>query len=118
MSEISAPVPVADVGRLLDLAQTRLSACPAITRPDLAACLGYVRAMHGAERPASLSMAELDRHYARALTLESKGLERHEDRALSLMIMAISELRDNTPTSLAQAERTLRRIRLVVDGRP
>jgi hypothetical protein len=57
-------------------------------------------------------MTDLDRHYARALTLESKGLNRREDRALSLMVMAISELRVNTPSSLAQAKRTLRQIRL------
>jgi hypothetical protein len=41
----------------------------------------------------------------------SKGLDRHEDRALSLMTMAITAMRDNTPSSNAQAERTLRQIR-------
>ena len=112
MSEIAAPPPTADLDRLLELAQWRLSACPAAMRPDLAACLGYVRAIHEADEPETLYMAGLDRHYARALTLASKGLNRHEDRALSLMVMAISELRARTPSSLAQAERTLRQIRL------
>jgi hypothetical protein len=43
--------------------------------------------------------------------MSSKGLAHHEDRALTLMTIAITELRDNTPSSNAQAERTLRQIR-------
>lgn len=118
MAETSTPSPTAEVDRLLILAQSRLSACPAAVRSDLAACIGYLRAMQGAGKSDSAaSLAELDRHHARAITLESKGLDRREDRALSLMVMAISALRDNTAASRAQAERTLRQIRLTaIDG--
>jgi len=64
------------------------------------------------DKPADI--ANIDRYHARAITLASKGLDRREDRALSLMIMVITELRDNTPESNAQAERTLRQIRMPI----
>lgn len=112
MSETCAPAPGAGVDLLLDLAQSRLSVCPAKVRPDLAACLGYLRLARGAGTDPTAHLADVDRHYARAITLESKGLDHREDRALSLMVMAISSLRENSPSSNAQAERTLRLIRL------
>jgi hypothetical protein len=100
-----------EVDLLIDLAHSRLAACPAVARPDLAACLSYLRSARGGSEDHAADIASVDRHYGRAITLESKGLDRHEDRALSLMIMAITALRDNTPASNAQAERTLRQIR-------
>ena len=118
MPETSTPTPAAEMDRLLDLAQSRLSACPAAVRSDLAACIGYLRVMHATGDRSEASMAGLDRHHARAITLESKGLDRHEDRALSMMVMAISALRNNTDASNAQADRTLRQIRLAQDDRP
>jgi hypothetical protein len=111
MPETISPLSDMIVDHLVDLAQSRLSACPAKVRPDLAACLGYLRLARGSETDKDSHNADVDRHYARAITLESKGLDHNEDRALSLMIMAITALRSNTPSSNAQAERTLRQIR-------
>ena len=78
------------------------------------ACLSYLRSARGGSTDKAADIAQVDRFHARAITLASKGLDRREDRALSLMVMAITALRDNTPESNAQAERTLRQIRIPV----
>jgi hypothetical protein len=83
---------------------------------DLLACLINLRYARGESDEKMSAIAAVDRHHAKAITLESKGLEPREDRALSLMIMAISGMRDNTLDSNAQAERTLRHIRIPAAG--
>jgi hypothetical protein len=102
---------------LLDVAQARLQACPAAARDDLRECLAHLRAARGDTDAKDAGIAAVDRHHARAITLASKGLDAREDRALSLMIMAITAMRDNTDWSNAQAERTLRQIRIPAKAR-
>ena len=97
---------------LLDLARARLFACPLAAQSDLLACLIYLRSIRGQSDEKEQSFMALERHHTKVISMGSKGLDRHEDRALSLMAMAITALRDNTPSSNAQAERTLRQIRL------
>jgi hypothetical protein len=97
---------------LLDLAGSRLLACPLAAQDDLAACLTYLRYTRSRLGAQDGNNAAVDRHIANVITMSSRGLDHHEDRALSLMIMAIAGMRDNLPWSNAQAERTLLRIRL------
>jgi hypothetical protein len=115
-SDISIPTTTRE-DPLLDLAHTRLHACPAAVRDDLLACLTYLRSARGTTDEKQAGIAAVDRHHARAITLASKGLDAREDRALSLMIMAITAMRDNTEWSNAQAERTLRQIRVPAKAR-
>jgi hypothetical protein len=96
---------------LLDLALARLSVCPRAAQSDLLACLTHLRHARGEGDDKDQSIAAIDRYHARVISMSSRGLERHEDRALTLMAMAITAMRDNTPSSNAQAERTLRQIR-------
>lgn len=100
---------------LMDLALSRLSACPRVTHGDLLACLTSLRSVRRDGDDREQHLAVIDRYYARAISTSSKGLEHHEDRALTLMTIAITELRDNTPSSNAQAERALRQIRMTAD---
>jgi hypothetical protein len=112
MPETVVPIPAATADPLVDLARARLQACPPVAQADLLACLINLRyaRVEGDEKIAAIEA--VDRHHARAITIASKGLDRREDRALSLMIMAITGMRDNTPESNAQAEHTLRQIRI------
>jgi hypothetical protein len=115
MAEALTPSPAATLDPLLSMAHTRLPACPLAAQDDLLACLIYLRDVRNARGDSdekTESIAAVDRHHARVITMSSRGLARHEDRALSLMAMAITAMRDNTPSSNAQAERTLRQIRL------
>lgn len=105
--------PVAE-DALLDLARARVFACPLAAQSDLLACLSFLHRIRGQGDTGEQSLAALERHHAKVISMGSKGLDRHEDRALSLMAMAITALRDNTHASNAQAERTLRQIRLPV----
>jgi hypothetical protein len=114
MAETIVPIPAAAVDRLVDLARARLPACPQASQTDLLACIINLRYARSEGEEKMSAIAAIDRHHARAITLESKGLDPREDRALSLMIMAITGLRDNTPSSNAQAELTLRQIRIPV----
>lgn len=103
---------------LLELAHARLSACPRAAQSDLLACLAYLRHVRSESDDRDgrdQNIAVIDRYHARAISMSSKGLERNEDRALTLMAIAITELRDNTPSSNAQAERMLRQIRMPTD---
>lgn len=100
---------------LLDLAHARLSACPRAAQEDLLVCLAYLRDVRGSGDDREASFAAIDRYHARVISMGSKGLTRHEDRALTLMTIAITEMRDNTPSSNAQAERSLRQIRMSLD---
>ena len=111
MPEARVLLPAATQDPLLDLAHARLPACPLAAQGDLLACLAHLRVMRRGSDEHPQSSAALDRHHAKVISMGSKGLDRHEDRALSLMTMAITAMRDNTPSSNAQAERTLRQIR-------
>jgi hypothetical protein len=75
-------------------------------------CLSYLRAVRGAGGDKDQDLAIIDRYHARVLSMSSRGLKGNEDRALTLMSIAITELRDSTGSSDAQAERTLRQIRM------
>ena len=111
-----APVPLAvAMDSLMDMARARLSSCPPAAHADLLACLAYLRYARGERDARTMDVTAMDQHYSRAISMGSKGLEPREDRALTLMVMAITALRDNTPSSNAQAERTLRQIRIGVE---
>jgi hypothetical protein len=101
---------------LLDREEVRRARKPLVGYSDLTSVLNFLTlccglvSFHGPMLAGRL--AALDRHHTKLISTGSKGLERHEDRALSLMAMAITAMRDNTPFSNAQAERTLRQIRM------
>lgn len=112
MNDVQDPGAETALDPLLELARARLAACPPAARDDLSACLTYLRYTRSMIGAQDQSSAAVDRHIANVITMSSSGLDRNEDRALSLMIMAISGMRDNMEWSNAQAERTLRQIRL------
>ena len=114
MSEATLASAPAAADPLLDLARTRLFACPLAAQNDLLACLMWLHAIRCRRDEQGRAFAALERHHAKVISMGSGGLDRREDRALSLMTMAITAMRDNTPASNAQAERTLRQIRLPV----
>jgi hypothetical protein len=114
MSEAIVPLAMG-MDPLVDMARARLSSCPAGAQTDLLACLTYLRYARGERDEKATDVTAMDQHYSRAISMESRGLEPREDRALTLMVMAITAMRDNTPSSNARAERTLRQIRIGVD---
>ena len=116
MSEVIAGTQGSRMNLLLDLVQSRVSACPDAVQPDLAQCVFYLRAMRKPGHRGAKYLVDVDRHASSAIALDSKVLDNREDRALRLMIVAISALRTNTQACDAQAERVLLQIAPVANA--